>query len=186
MAEDPTDKLFRELDQEFPKFKFVYKDESWLMKAVDVFLKVVSFGMMRTFMTRFATVIGYTMYVSRSGWYDLSPVGRAVVMRHERVHMRQRRRYGFFLYSLLYLFVPLPLGLSYFRMKFEREAYEESILAAVELGLNSKGERFRSSVVQAFVGPSYLWTWPFRKEIETWYDEAAVKAMAKAFVSRTP
>lgn len=186
MADDPTDKLFRELDAEFPSFRFVYKDESWLMKAVDIFLKIVSLGMMRTFMTRFATVIGYTMYVSRRSWYDLPPVGRAIVMRHERVHMRQRRKYGMLLYSLLYLLFPLPAGISYFRMKFEREAYEESILAAVELGLASKDGKFRASVVGAFVGPSYLWMWPFRKGVEAWYDEAVVKAMSRAFSSRTP
>jgi len=186
MADDPTDKLFRELDREFPKFRFVYKDESWLMRAIDVFLKVVSLGMMRTFMTKFTTVVGYTMYVSRKGWYDLPPVGRAIVMRHERVHMRQRRKYGMLLYSLLYLFVPLPMFLSYFRMRFEREAYEESILAAVELGLDSKDGKFRAGVIRAFVSPSYLWMWPFRKSTEAWYDEAAVRAMAKAFAARTP
>ncbi len=185
MAEDPTDKLFREIEREFPKFRFMYKDESFLMKFCNVALMVLTLGMMRTFMTRFTTVVGYTMYVSRKGWYDLPPIGRAIVMRHERVHMRQRRKYGMFLYSFLYLLCPLPAGLAYFRMKFEREAYEESILAAVELGLDSKDGKFRANVIRAFVSPSYLWMWPFRKEVEAWYDEAAVRAMAKAFAAKS-
>ncbi len=167
---DHVDVLFRELDAEFPKFRFVYKDESRLMRVIDVLLRVLTLGMMRTFMTRFTTVIGYTMYVARKSWYDLAPDAKAIIVRHERVHMRQRTKYGMLLFSVLYLLLPLPGGLSYFRAKFEKEAYEESIRAAVEYGWDPMDPMFRENIVSTFLGPPYFWSWPFRWNIESWYD----------------
>lgn len=176
---DPVDVVFRELDAEFPKFRFLYKDESRLMKAIDVFLKVVTLGMMSAFMTGFITTIGFSVYVPRKGWFEMNPVGRAVVMRHERVHMRQRVKYGMTLFSLLYVLLPLPGGLAYFRAKFEKEAYEETIRAAVFYGVDPTNETFRENIVRVFVGPQYVWMWPFRKSVEAWYDAAAKDVLSK-------
>ena len=52
----------------------------------------------------------------------MSDIARTVLLRHERVHLRQRRRYGFLPFAILYLIPLLPLGLAYFRARFEWEA----------------------------------------------------------------
>lgn len=76
------------------------------------------------------------------------------------------------LFSLLYLFLPIPILFSYFRMKFEKEAYEETIRAQKEY----YGVEFlrmastRQAMVSRFTGPSYLWMWVLKSSIEKWYD----------------
>ena len=157
---------------EFPNFKLVQKSESKLMQIIDVFLKIITFGQMRSFMRDFVTTIGTTVYVP-SRW-DTWPVpSKMAVLRHERVHMRQSRRYGRVLYSFLYLFFPLPVGLAYFRMLLEKEAYEESLRAYVEyygLQIFKDGE-VKDSMVKHFTTAEYFWMWPFRKSLEKWFDD---------------
>ena len=166
----------RELEQqirdEFPEFKVVAKSNSKLMKAIDIFLKVITFGQMTGFMTRFITTVGYTVYVTDT-WSTHDQASRAIILRHERVHMRQRKKYGSFLFSFLYLFFPFPVGLAYYRMKFEKEGYEESMKALVEqhgmaiLKIPSNKQRF----VDHFTTSQYFWMWPFKGAISRWYDE---------------
>ena len=45
------------------------------------------------------------------------------IIEHEKVHLKQYEQYGTPLFLFLYIFVPLPVFFSYFRWKFEREAY---------------------------------------------------------------
>lgn len=175
--------LVAEIQAEFPSFRLVPKEGSFFMKSIDVLLRVITLGLMRNFMTNFITTIGYTVYVNK-GWDSSSEVGKAIVLRHERVHMRQRRKYGSILFSLMYLLLPLPCVFSYFRRQFEMEAYAETLLAIVELnpagiaGLQTYGHR--EHVISFFTGPSYFWTWPFRKQVEAWYDVSLKKALASA------
>jgi hypothetical protein len=175
--------LLTELHTEFPAFKLVPKTSSYFMKLLDVLLRAITFGQARGFMTNFITTIGYTVYVNK-GWDSSSEVGKAIVLRHERVHMRQRRKYGSILFSLMYLLLPLPCLFAYFRRQFEMEAYAETLLAIVELnpggiaGLQTYGHR--EYVVSFFTGSSYFWTWPFRKQVEAWYDASLKKALASA------
>jgi len=171
--------LEQQIRDEFPKFKVVAKSNSKLMKAIDIFLKVITFGQMKSFMTRFITTVGYTVYVTDS-WSERPQVGRVITLRHERVHMRQRKKYGAFLFTFLYLFFPFPVGLAYFRMKFEKEGYEESMRALFEehgaavLKIPSNKQRF----VDHFTTAQYFWMWPFKGAIGRWYDEV-VKELEK-------
>lgn len=166
--------LEQEIREEFPAFKIVQKSTSRLMRAIDIFLKVITFGLMRTFMTRFITTIGYTVYVTEA-WSYKSPNARMITLRHERVHMRQRKRYGALWFGFLYLFSYFPLVFAYHRAKFEKEAYEETLNAIAEL-MPSTGMKtlqsleFREMIVRHFTSAEYFWMWPFRKSIETWYD----------------
>ncbi|HEY6037610.1 MAG TPA: hypothetical protein VIV58_25185, partial [Kofleriaceae bacterium] len=75
--------------------------------------------------------------------------------------------------AVLYVLLPLPLGLAYFRARFEQEAYAESVRAAAEVWGPQKprGAEYRNYVIEQFMGPSYGWMWPFRKSLERWYDE---------------
>lgn len=185
----PVQALMADILSEFPTFKVVFKDESRLMKAVDVFLRVITVNLMKAFLTSFITTVGYTVYVPRTWWTDPDAFEKLVVLRHERIHMRQRRYYGPFLFSFLYLFFPLPAGLAYFRMVFEREAYAESLMAAAELGGTPDvvyDAGLRNVIVSSFVGPSYFWTWPFKRMIDAWYDDAAAAAVSRAKSLKIP
>ncbi len=173
--------LLVELRQEFPKFKIVWKSDSWLMRLIDQFLWCITFGMQCTFMTHYISTIGCTVYVPNR-WCTKSAVARMIVLRHERVHMRQRRAYTFPLYAFLYLFFPLPGGLAYFRTLFEMEAYEETIRATVDLVPGGaeivRSHKAKAKMVEYFTGPGYFWMWPFRARIEHWYDHTVDSALA--------
>ncbi len=185
----PVQALMAEISSEFPAFRVVMKGDSRLMGAIDLFMKVVTLWRMKAFLTDFITTVGYTVYVPAAIWGSPDPFGMLCTLRHERVHMRQRSKYGMALFTFLYLFFPLPGGLAYFRMKFEREAYTESLMAAAELGATPEvvlGDSWKSVVVGAFIGPSYFWAWPFKKTINAWYDATATLAVAAAKASKSP
>jgi|SRR5690606_22038558 len=165
--------LIAEIKREFPKFSIVKKQDSKLMRTIAVFLRILTFGQATDFMSRFHTTIGYTLYVS-SSWDSMPNQGKMVVLRHERVHMRQAAAYGLLLFSFLYLFFPLPFILAYFRMKFEREAYEESMRATLELypgGISILTRPFyKERMVRHFTSAEYFWMWPFKRSVEKWFD----------------
>ena len=171
--------LENEIRAEFPKFRIVQKRDSALMRAINIFLTIISFGQIKQFMTSFTTTVGTTVYVTDS-WATSSEESKKMLLRHERVHMRQAKRLTRPLFSFLYLFVFLPGGLAWFRAKFEREAYEETFRAAFEyFGREHVFSReFRDHVAKNFTGPAYLWMWPFPKTIDKWMLDAAEKAAA--------
>ena len=159
------------LRAELPGFRIVRKDRSTLQRAIHYALVGITFGRMRDYLASYQTTIGQTVYVTVD-WDAWDADRRYVTLRHEAVHLRQFRKLTLPLMIVLYLFVPLPMGLAYFRARFEREAYAESIRAAAEVWGAAYPRRadFREHVVEQFVGPSYGWMWPFRGAIERWYD----------------
>jgi hypothetical protein len=160
----------RELEKEFPTFITVPKAESWFMQTLGFLLKVLTFGKMTAFMTSFTTTVGYTVYTPKN-WETYSPLSQAVTLRHERVHMRQAKKYTRVLFGLLYLLVFLPVGLAWYRAKFEMEAYSESLRAYREYGVDITGPALRESIIGQFTSGNYAWMWPFRGYVERWYDE---------------
>jgi hypothetical protein len=165
------DELCADLAREVPGFRVVRKDASRRHRAIDVGLKIVTFGGMKRYLDGYQTTIGRTVYVT-ADWDTRSDDARYVTMRHEAVHLRQFRKYTLPGMALLYVLLPLPMGAAYFRMRFERAAYEETIRAAAEVwGLDyASGPELRERVIGAFVGPAYGWMWPFRRPLERWYD----------------
>jgi len=170
------EELCKQVRDEFPKFKEVDKGKSLLMKCIHVLLLIVTLGGMSYFQKDFTTTLGYTVYLPLK-WGSMSDVSKMIVLRHERVHMRQRRKYGALLFSFLYAFFPLPLFFAYFRMKFEMEAYAESLRAMVEYQCQVGGPEQKERFVGYFTGPSYFWTWPWKKRVEKWYDSAVKEAL---------
>lgn len=160
-------KLTQEISEEFPSFKIVLKSESRLMKAISFLLLLLSFGQMRGF-SKFITTLGVTVYVP-AHWGSLDVLQRCAVLRHERVHMRQARRHGRLLFSLMYLFLPFPFFAAWFRAEFEKEAYAETLRAYHEYGAEIDDPGLRDRIVQHFTGSDYLWMWPFRARMEAWY-----------------
>jgi hypothetical protein len=182
MADQPdvVKALLAEISSEFPEFKLVTKGDSRLMRTIDVFLRVITLNLMKAFLTGYITTIGYTVYASQPFLDDPNPYSKLVVLRHERVHMRQRRKYGMALFSVLYVLLPLPGLLAYFRMRFEREAYEETIRAAAELSADPAAvtsAEWRTNMVSVFTGPAYFFMWPFRKSVEAWFDSYVTKVV---------
>lgn len=163
--------LLEEMRAEFPRFRVICKDESRFQRAIHYALMVVTFGRMREYLDGYHTTIGQRIYVT-SDWEDRDPDQRYLTLRHERVHMRQFRRFTFPGMTLLYLLLPLPMGAAYFRARFERQAYEETIRASAAVYGREyvAAPEFRNRIIEQFTGPSYGWMWPFRKRLESWYD----------------
>jgi hypothetical protein len=170
--------LLTELRREFPRFRVVEKSRSRFQRAIHRALVIVTFGGMRRYLTDYVTTIGSTVYVC-SDWAARSDQDRWATMRHEAVHLRQFRRWTVPGMAFLYLLVPLPVGLAYFRMRFERAAYEETIRCEAELyGLAFVKGVLRAHILEQFSGPSYGWMWPFRRALERWYDDQVSRLSA--------
>lgn len=174
------EQILKDTKDEFPGFEIIEKKSSGLMKVIDVALKVITFGQMKTFMTGFITTLGEKVYVNE-GWESIPVANRAGVIRHERIHMRQSKKYGRFLFSFLYLVAPLPVGFAYFRKKFEQEAYEESLRAVHDyFGPNAFTPQLKEYTLAHFTTAQYFWMWPWKKDLEKWYDSAVEKIKSKS------
>ena len=151
--------------------RIVKKCDSLLHRVIHYALIGVTFGGMRSYLDSYQTTIGRTIYVT-GDWDERDPLERYCTLRHEAVHLRQFRKFSLPGMALMYLFLPLPLGVAYFRSRFEMEAYAESIRAAADVygPDHPRRESYREHVVRQFTGPSYGWMWPFKKAVERWYD----------------
>jgi hypothetical protein len=163
--------LVEEIRAEFPSFRIVAKRNSRIQHAIHTALYALTLGRMRSYLSSYHTTIGATVYVP-DGWEEQSYEARYLVLRHERVHLRQFRRLTVPGMAFVYLLLPLPMGLSYFRARLEKEAYAETIRATAELyGLAEvRSPPFRERIVEQFLGAAYGWMWPFRRQVERWYD----------------
>jgi hypothetical protein len=165
------DALVAALAREFPRFRIVRKDRSALQRAIGAALAALTLGRMRSYLDSYQTTIGSTVYVT-ADWDDRDPDERYVTLRHEAVHLRQFRRLTRPGMAVLYLLLPLPMGLAWCRARLEREAYAETVRAAAEVwGIERpRSAAFRRRVIDQFTGAAYGWMWPFRAGLERWYD----------------
>ena len=171
--------LLEETQKEFPSFKIVKKSESNFMRFIDKVLRTISFGKIDNFMENFTTTIGNTMYVT-DHWELASSASKYSTLDHERVHLRQSKKYGSFIFSFLYLLFPLPIGFSWFRTKFEMEAYEVTLKNIYRsYGKAVFNEELKKLFVGYFVGPSYMWMWVGKKRISDWYETTVAKILAE-------
>jgi hypothetical protein len=163
--------LMAEIEAEFPGFRVVHKPLARSQRALHRLLVAVTLGQNRAYLDGYHTTIGRKVYVT-GDWDAMSRDQRYLVLRHERIHLRQFRRYTLVGMAFLYLLIPLPFGLAYFRARFEREAYAETIRGAAELhgADHVRAEAFREHILEQFTGPSYGWMWPFRRSLDRWYD----------------
>jgi hypothetical protein len=176
-----SEAFIAEIRREFPDFRIVDKRDSVLARLIDVLLKVLTFGAQRQFLSHYHTVIGNTLYVP-DRWASTPDVGRLITLCHERVHLRQRRRYGDVLMALIYLVPFFPLGLAYGRARIEWEAYTETLRATFEHQGRHElyAPELRAHIVKQFTGGSYGWMWPFPRVIHRWYDAALVEIEKEA------
>ncbi len=165
--------LLADIAAEFAGFRVVRKRDSPLSIAIDRALYVLTLGRQRAYLTHYHTVIGRTLYLPDS-WDRTPEIARVIVLRHERVHLRQFRRFGLPGMAAIYLVPLFPVGLAWGRAWLEWEAYRETLAATAELrGLEAaRCPALRGEIVDRFVTGAYGWMWPFRRAVERWYDDA--------------
>lgn len=164
-------RLLAELEAEFPSFRIVPKRQSRLQRAIDVALRVVTLGGQRVYMTEYHTVLFGTLWVP-DAWETMTDDARYVLLRHERVHLRQRARMGDLAMAAVYLLPFFPVFLAYGRARIEWEAYVETLRATVEVFGLEAAEALRPRILARFTGPDYGWMWPFPRAVGRWFDEA--------------
>jgi hypothetical protein len=181
---DPDDFL-RELEREFPGFRVVPKRGNCLSSAIDIALRVLTLGGQNAYMTRYHTVMGNTLYVPDS-WFTMPGCDKIILLRHERIHLLQRRRMTFLGMAVCYLLWPFPIGLAYGRARLEWEAYTETLRATAQYkGWAAAADpALRAHIVARFTGPDYAWMWPFPKAVGRWYD-AVLAEERKGATSRS-
>jgi hypothetical protein len=163
--------LLDEIRHEFPSFAIVPKRDSALQRAIAVALAIVTVGGQRSYLTRYHTVLFGKLYVP-DAWTTMDDAARVILLRHERVHLRQRRRMGDLAMALYYLVPILPVGLAWGRARIEWEAYLETIRATAEIHGIDAARRLEDEIVRRYVGPDYGWMWPFPGTIRRWFRDA--------------
>jgi hypothetical protein len=165
--------LLAELPRRSPPVRVVPKSAFWHQRAAGLALRILTFGGQRTYLSRYVTTLGHTIYVPDD--FDAWDPGHAwEVLRHELVHVRQFERWGVAGMILLYGLLPLPAGLAYGRARLEWEAYRETLRAVAERGgiEAARDPRLHEEIVRRFTGPDYGWMWPFPRSIRRWIAEA--------------
>jgi hypothetical protein len=134
--------------------KFVSKDDSRVMKLI---------GLLRPDFTKtYWTTVGNTIYYP-TNVKDPYHKCHSDTVKHELVHVEQYRKLSVPLFLFLYLFVPFPVFFSYFRWRFEREAYLTQIRAGA----------LTENVVQALWN-GYLFPWP-RFLMRRWFNRQFIE-----------
>jgi hypothetical protein len=182
-----SEEFIAEICREFPDFCIVPKANSRLSQIIDVMLTVLTLGAQREFMTRYHTVLWNRLYVPMT-WDTTPDSSRLITLRHERIHLRQRRRYGDFMMTFLYVFPFFPLGLAYGRARMEWEAYTETIRATAEYhGIAAaRSPELRRHILKQFTSGAYGWMWPFPRTLERWYDRALAQIDAETRAGSAP
>lgn len=174
--EDPqslTAQFLKEIQQEFPKFRVVKKKGDALSWLIDRALKTATLGAQSEYLTHYHTVIGYTLYVPNA-WDSTPDVSRVITLRHERVHLRQFRKYTAVGMAFVYMVPFFPVGLAYGRARIEWEAYTETLRATADYkGIDAaKQPWLKEHIIKQFTSGAYGWMWPFRGQLERWYADA--------------
>lgn len=177
--------LLASMRDEFPGFAIVPKRESALQRVIAVLLAVLTFGGQRHYMTRWYTALFGRLYVP-DAWETLPDDDRYVLLRHERVHLRQRRHMGDLVMAFVYLVPLFPLFLAWGRARIEWEAYVETLRATAEVRGVAAARALEAEIVHRFVGPDYGWMWPFPRTVRRWFREAIADLEAEAQSSGDP
>jgi hypothetical protein len=157
----------------FPKLQVLKKKESLLMISLNS--AFVLLGNIN-FQSKYATTIGSTIYLP-DDWENWDEATKFEIISHELIHVRQFKKYGIFLFSLMYLLLPIPFGFAYFRAIFEMEAYAESLrIVKGQRGIEFlEREDYKNFTINLFTGPAYGWMMIHRPFVERWYDSEVQK-----------
>ena len=164
------DPLLADLRAEFPDFRILPKRGSRLQRAISFALAAITLGGQRRYMTHYHTVLFGNLYVP-DAWSQMGDDEKYVLLRHERVHLRQRRRLGDLAMGFWYLVPFFPLFLAWGRARIEWEAYVETVRATAEVRGLRAARSLKEEIVRRYTGPDYGWMWPFPRTVERWFDE---------------
>ncbi len=170
--------LLAEIRTEFRSFEVLPKRTSRLQRAIHHLLAFLTLGGQRVYLTRYHTVMFGKLWVPDS-WGAMTDEDRYILLRHERVHLRQRARMGDVAMAFVYLVPILPLGLAWGRARLEWEAYVETIRATLEIHGPDAAARLRPEIVRRFTSGDYGWMWPFPTTVGRWFDDALDQALAQ-------
>jgi hypothetical protein len=172
--------LLEDIRHEFPGFALIPKRESALQHAIAVALAIVTMGGQRRYLTDYHTVLFGKLYVP-DVWDDrMDDDARTILLRHERVHLRQRARMGDFAMALVYLVPFFPIFLAWGRARIEWEAYVETIRATAELRGLHAARALEEEIVRRYTGPDYGWMWPFATTVRRWFAGVIAELEAEA------
>ena len=175
MPSNPLSRAFlEEIRAEFPSFDIVPKRTSRLQRAIHYALMAITLGGQRVYLTHYHTVLFGKLFVP-DAWERMSDEARYILLRHERVHLRQRARMGDVVMAFVYLVPLFPLGLAWGRARLEWEAYRETLRATDEILGRAAVLALRPEMVRRYCGPDYGWMWPFPSVIGRWFDEAVAE-----------
>ena len=160
--------LLAEMHAEFPDFEIVDKRDSPLQRAIARVLYLVTLGGQRHYLTRYHTVFFGKLYVPDC-WAQMDDDERYILLCHERVHLRQRRRMGDAAMAFLYLVPFFPIVLAWGRARIEWEAYAETIRATARVRGLDHARSLEDEIVRRYVGPDYGWMWPFPRVVRRWF-----------------
>jgi hypothetical protein len=155
-----------ELAKEHGRLVVIKKGESGLCRVIDRALKVLTFGRQSRFLTSYTTTLGKRIYVP-DDWERYPAIERYLILRHEAVHVRQFRRFTWPGMTLIYLLLPLPMGLAAGRALIEWEAYRETLVATwqVKGEVAARDPALADHIVARFVGADYGWMWVFGGQV---------------------
>jgi len=173
------ERLLEDIRREFPSFELVAKRSDVLQRMIALFLAVVTMGGQRRYLTHYHTVLFGKLYVPEA-WLCMDDDARYILLRHERVHLRQRRRMGDVVMALVYLLPFFPLFLAWGRARMEWEAYVETIRATAEVHGLEAARALEHEVVRRYAGPDYGWMWPFPRTVRGWFREVVADLEAEA------
>jgi hypothetical protein len=172
-------RLLEDIRREFPSFEIRPKRTSALQRLIAGALAVVTLGGQRRYLTHYHTVLFGKLYVP-DAWDGMDDAARYVLLRHERVHLRQRRRMGDVPMALVYLLPLFPLFLAWGRARIEWEAYVETIRATAEVHGLDAARGLEDEIVRRYVGPDYGWMWPFPRTVRRWFHATIAELEARA------
>jgi hypothetical protein len=163
--------LLAEIQREFPDFAIVPKRGDRLQHAIAFALALATVGGQRRYISAYHTVLFGKLYVA-DAWANMDDSSRYILLRHERVHLRQRRRMGDLPMAFVYLLPIFPVFLAWGRARIEWEAYRETIRATAEVHGLAAARALEAEIVRRYVGPDYGWMWPFPATIRRWFRQA--------------
>jgi hypothetical protein len=173
------EELLTDIQREFPSFAVVPKRGNTLQRVIALLLAVVTLGGQRHYLTRYHTVLFGKLYVP-DAWQRMDDAARYILLRHERVHLRQRRRMGDVGMAFVYLVPFFPLFLAWGRARIEWEAYVETIRATAEVHGLDAARALEEEIVRRYVGPDYVWMWPFPGTVRAWFHEVLADLEAES------
>lgn len=93
------DRLVEETTKLIPRFRVRFKEESWTQKILSW---ILFFN--KGYMTRFTTTLYPTVWFPKRAEVEANPDWASRVLMHELVHLWDRKRRGYFVFNVAYLF----------------------------------------------------------------------------------